>query len=25
VFGDLWTRAPMSLPSGAPSTLGPEL
>jgi cytochrome c oxidase subunit 4 len=25
VFGDLWTRAPMTLPSGAPSTLGPEL
>jgi cytochrome c oxidase subunit 4 len=25
VFGDLWTRAPMSLPSAAPSTLGPEL
>jgi cytochrome c oxidase subunit 4 len=25
VFGDLWTRAPMTLPSAAPSTLGPEL
>jgi cytochrome c oxidase subunit IV len=25
VFGDLWTRAPMTLPSDAPSTLGPEL
>ena len=25
VFGDLWTRSPMTLPSGAPSTLGPEL
>lgn len=25
VFGDLWTRAPMTLPSGSPSTLGPEL
>jgi cytochrome c oxidase subunit 4 len=25
VFGDLWTRNPMSLPSSAPSTEGPEL
>ena len=25
VFGDLWTRNPMTLPSAAPSTLGPEL
>ncbi len=25
VFGDLWTRAAMTLPSDAPSTLGPEL
>ena len=25
VFGDLWTRNPMSLPSAAPSTIGPEL
>jgi cytochrome c oxidase subunit 4 len=25
VFGDLWTRAPMTLPSAAPSTFGPEL
>jgi cytochrome c oxidase subunit 4 len=24
VFGDLWTRNEMSLPSGAPSTLAPE-
>ena len=24
VFGDLWTRSEMSLPSGAPSTLAPE-
>lgn len=24
VFGDLWTRAEMTLPSAAPSTLGPE-
>ena len=25
VFGDLWTRNEMSLPSGAPSTLAPEI
>jgi cytochrome c oxidase subunit 4 len=25
VFGDLWTRNPMTLPSAAPSTLGPEI
>ena len=25
VFGDLWTRNPMTLPSAAPSTFGPEL
>ena len=25
VFGDLWTRSEMSLPSGAPSTLAPEI
>ena len=25
VFGDLWTRNEMTLPSAAPSTLGPEL
>ncbi len=25
VFGDMWTRSPMSLPSAAPSTFGPEL
>ena len=25
VFGDLWTRPEMTLPSAAPSTLGPEL
>jgi cytochrome c oxidase subunit 4 len=25
VFGDLWTRSPMTLPNGVPSTLGPEL
>ena len=25
VFGDLWTRNQMSLPSSAPSTLGPEI
>jgi cytochrome c oxidase subunit IV len=25
VFGDLWTRSEMSLPSAAPSTLGPEI
>ena len=24
VFGDLWTRNPMSLPSAAPSMMGPE-
>ena len=25
VFGDLWTRHEMSLPTAAPSTLGPEI
>jgi cytochrome c oxidase subunit 4 len=25
VFGDLWTRNPMTLPSAAPSTEGPEI
>jgi cytochrome c oxidase subunit 4 len=25
VFGDLWTRNEMTLPSAAPSTLGPEI
>ena len=25
VFGDLWTRNPMTLPSSAPSTEGPEI
>jgi cytochrome c oxidase subunit 4 len=25
VFGDLWTRNAMTLPSAAPSTLGPEI
>jgi cytochrome c oxidase subunit IV len=25
VFGDLWTRNEMTLPSSAPSTLGPEI
>jgi cytochrome c oxidase subunit IV len=25
VFGDLWTRSPMSLPSHVPSTEGPEI
>jgi len=25
VFGDLWTRNEMSLPSAAPSTLAPEI
>jgi cytochrome c oxidase subunit 4 len=25
VFGDLWTRNDMTLPSAAPSTLGPEI
>ena len=25
VFGDLWTRPEMTLPSSVPSTLGPEL
>jgi cytochrome c oxidase subunit 4 len=25
VFGDLWTRNEMTLPTGAPSTLGPEI
>jgi cytochrome c oxidase subunit 4 len=25
VFGDLWTRSPMTLPSGAPGLTGPEI